>query len=243
MGQPPEIVKVREPGVRLYDDRPASNLAPQQWEYAVMAVNSYRDHWHNAAMLSAASKLTAHPLAAIQLTQLPTDCLADEKSPLPLPGWYRWADFPEKDPALEKDANKQQLFFEVWQKSDPGEVVAIVFRGTVPSKWRSWVADFRWFIPFHDDQYTLAAGKLAGKFADELAVRAKAGLLAKDYQVVTVGHSLGGGLAQQLAYSLPKRDAIPRISSVYAFDPSPVTGYFSVDSEVRDANKQGSNIR
>jgi pimeloyl-ACP methyl ester carboxylesterase len=44
-------------------------------------------------------------------------------------------------------------------------------------------------------------------------------------QIVAVGHSLGGGLAQQAAYM------DPRIRQVYAFDPSIVTG--SSDAHVR----------
>ena len=52
-------------------------------------------------------------------------------------------------------------------------------------------------------------------------------------EVVAVGHSLGGGLAQLAAYS------DHRIRRVYAFDPSMVTGYYSVDPPHRDRNVQG----
>jgi hypothetical protein len=35
---------------------------------------------------------------------------------------------------------------------------------------------------------------------------------------------------------------MPRVSAVYGFDPSPVTGWFSVPSERRHANAQGLHI-
>src|ERR1700678_3465522 len=55
-------------------------------------------------------------------------------------------------------------------------------------------------------------------------------------QIIAVGHSLGGGLAQLAAYS------DPNIRRVYAFDPSMVTGYYSVDPRNRDRNVQGLGI-
>jgi hypothetical protein len=53
-------------------------------------------------------------------------------------------------------------------------------------------------------------------------------------------HSLGGGLAQEFAYSLPVGtfDA-PRATKVYAFDPSPATGFLSVKRATRNENKKG----
>jgi len=55
-------------------------------------------------------------------------------------------------------------------------------------------------------------------------------------EIVAVGHSLGGGLAQLAAYS------DPRIRRVYAFDPSMVTGFYSVNPPNRDRNVQGLAI-
>ena len=60
----------------------------------------------------------------------------------------------------------------------------------------------------------------------------------------STGHSLGGGLAQQFAYALPNDPAgvVPRVSEVYAFDPSPVTGYFSVARDLRESNSRELSI-
>jgi len=35
---------------------------------------------------------------------------------------------------------------------------------------------------------------------------------------------------------------MPRVSEVHAFDPSPVTGWFSVDRDVRNSNAKGLHI-
>jgi pimeloyl-ACP methyl ester carboxylesterase len=59
----------------------------------------------------------------------------------------------------------------------------------------------------------------------------------KDATIYSTGHSLGGGLAQQFAYSLPRNSRQRRVAQVYAFDPSPVTGFYSVDAALRDMNK------
>ena len=238
MSQRPDTVKIRDPGNRIYRDEPASGKAKSEWEFAIMSENAYRDHWLK-------EKPVANPklsLAAVPAAQATTNCDVDSDQPLPLPGWFRWTDFPVGDPALESNADRQQLFFEVWQKGIPGAIVAIVFRGTVPNKWQTWQADFRWLIPLHEDQYTIAAEILAGAFAKEVGKRITNGSLSKEVQLVSVGHSLGGGLAQEMAYALPSLPGIPRITKVYAFNPSPVTGFHSVPPAQRDINTKTLEI-
>lgn len=53
-------------------------------------------------------------------------------------------------------------------------------------------------------------------------------------QIVSVGHSLGAGLAQFSA--LANNSARPRITKVFAFDPSPVTGASYIDASIRKQN-------
>jgi hypothetical protein len=53
-------------------------------------------------------------------------------------------------------------------------------------------------------------------------------------QIVSVGHSLGAGLAQFSA--LANNPARPRITKVFAFDPSPVTGASYVNAAIRAQN-------
>ena len=238
LSQRDDIVKVRDPGNRIYRDEPAYVTAKSEWEYAIMSENAYRDHWTKEKPVASAQLA----LVAVPTLSMPTKCIVDSDEPIPLPGWSRWADFPFEDPALVTSADRQQLFFEVWQKGLPGEIVAIVFRGTVPGKWQTWTADFRWLSPLHEDQYTIAAENLASDFAQEVGKRIANGSLVNNVQLVAVGHSLGGGLAQEFAYALPNKPGIPRITQVYAFNPSPVTGFHSVPSAQRDLNTKTLKI-
>ena len=53
---------------------------------------------------------------------------------------------------------------------------------------------------------------------------------------------MGGGLAHEFAYSLPADPNVPRVKKVYAFDPSPVTGFYSVDEGLRTTNSESLDI-
>jgi len=93
--------------------------------------------------------------------------------------------------------------------------VLIVFRGsrTFPS-W-DWYSNFRCitqFVPFIYDHYDQVV-YLIPEIVKELH---KA--YGEKIKIMTTGHSLGGGLAQQAAY------ASPFISQAYVFNTSPVTG-------------------
>ncbi len=89
----------------------------------------------------------------------------------------------------------------------------VVFRGTVASSLDDWIANFHWFhrLTPIDDYYDQARGNIATvvKIAKQQGCGGR---------IVAVGHSLGGGLAQHVAYAHPK------IRTVYAFDPSFVIG-------------------
>jgi hypothetical protein len=41
---------------------------------------------------------------------------------------------------------------------------------------------------------------------------------------------------------LPINEGVPRVEHVYAFDPSPVTGFFSVERDLRDQNSKDLKI-
>jgi pimeloyl-ACP methyl ester carboxylesterase len=93
----------------------------------------------------------------------------------------------------------------------------------------------------HKDEYTEIVKVFGPAFVTEFSRRAKepGGSYLRDATIYSTGHSLGGGLAQQFAYSLPTGPGMQRVAQVYAFDPSPVTGFYSVDSRTRDINKNG----
>ncbi len=154
-------------------------------------------------------------------------------------GWEKWSNFPNE----EKKAQFERvgLHCEVWTKKRKTPIVAVVFRGTDFKSIVDWKANLRWALrmcPAHRDQYTAVESSLGCLFNEALAKWAKDENIAK-FNLVTVGHSLGGGLAQCFAYTLPTTECAynARVSEVYAFASSPVTAYFTVAKpELRDDN-------
>jgi pimeloyl-ACP methyl ester carboxylesterase len=113
-------------------------------------------------------------------------------------------------------------------------VVTVTFGGTVFTNGMDWRANLRWFLPGGwRDQYTDVVRRFAPAFVHEFVNRT-AGRQASTIELISTGHSLGGGLAQQFACAHCLDDRVPRVTKVYAFDPSPVTGFFSVKRSVRN---------
>lgn len=150
-------------------------------------------------------------------------------------GWARWPDFGGSE--LQVEIQKVHLRAEVWWHLQEKKV-AVAFGGTVFTNIKDWKANLRWFLPHEDDEYTVIVKSFGRAFEKEYLDKVKqAGWQASEHiHLFSTGHSLGGGLAQEFAYSLPINDAIPRISKVYAIDPSPVTGFYSVQKDVREVN-------
>jgi pimeloyl-ACP methyl ester carboxylesterase len=160
--------------------------------------------------------------------------------PKSLPGKkYAWERL--DDPAVKQPISRRRgiflggLYLEVWHTTDATgkAVAAIVFRGTRFTSWRDWYANLRWFtkwIPGVLDQYHEASARAAALLQ---LIRARS---TDEVRVITAGHSLGGGLAQQVAYSSPG------VTDVFAFNPSPVTGFYSVAEKVRNECAQKLRI-
>ena len=229
LGQKASEVVIREPGDRfLSSPRPIALYAKEHWEFAWLSVAAYQK--------TRAGKLRAQRMTALGATGT-GGVTADPERVLAAAGWLQWTSFP--DDGLLKKIQASHLRVEVWERKDPA-AVAVTFGGTVFNNDADWRANLRWFIPGKRDEYTDVVQTFAPAFDVELTRRAQEmdPMRLSQLELFATGHSLGGGLAQQFAYSLPY-DSVRHVKKVYAFDPSPVTGFYSVGVKLRDENKQG----
>jgi pimeloyl-ACP methyl ester carboxylesterase len=199
------------------------------------------EHWIFAWLAAAAYVRTPAGQEEQQTVRKATDDEVDPFAELRESGWSLWTHFP--DGPLRTIMDQTHLRVEVWEKRS-SSTIAVSFGGSIFSNRMDWRSNLRWFLPAHRDAYSDVVQSFAPAFARELSARfmREGGEDLKNVRVVSVGHSLGGGLAQQFAYCLDPQDSIPRVSKVYAFDPSPVTGFFSVDKAIRKRNSRGLKI-
>ena len=153
-----------------------------------------------------------------------------------------WPDFPAAE--LQHQMDAVHLRAQVWTNRAKRSVV-VAFGGTVFSSRKAWRSNPRWLYPFRHDEYTLIVNKFSPEFAKVFAKQKEAacwGFLT-GASIYSTGHSLDAGPAEEFTYSLPvDRFDAPRVAKVYAFDPSPVTGFLSVKRATRNENKKGLKI-
>jgi len=220
---------VRIPGRRfLSAPQPITPFAKEHWEFAWLSDAAYQETDAGKKHIEKIRKKTLPGIAAV---------IPDPLAPLAQAGWRQWKHFPGE--ALLEQIKDSHLRVQVWERSEP-PAIAITFGGTVFNNNADWRANLRWFTPGWPDAYTDVVQKFAPAFRDELnrCSQSMDPLRLSKLNLYSTGHSLGGGLAQQFAYSLPL-DCVKHVNQVYAFDPSPVTGFFSVKRHLRTENKKG----
>jgi hypothetical protein len=238
LGQTPFEVVIRVPGDRfLSAPLPVAPYAQRHWEFAWMSLAAYAGTPAGAKRRQRDALMDAKDPARTAPDGTPL-AYRDPVLALEEAGWSRW---PPCEPlSMWQQIENAHLRVEVWENHARG-ALAVAFGGTVFDDWKDWLSNLRWFIPWHDDEYTQVVRTFGPAFVDEYQRRFSG---SSRPELLSTGHSLGGGLAQQFAYALPPDPAgiVPRVSAVYAFDPSPVTGYLSVASELRDANSRELSI-
>ena len=219
-GQTPDDVVTREPGKRLLGaPKPVATEANKDLEFAWMSQSAYEK---------------------IGQGNTPDADSSSDKA-LKDAGWTLWPNFP--DDGLLQQISKSHLRVQVWA-NPASKSVAVAFGGTVFKNCADWRSNLRWFLPTKNDEYSAVVRELAPRFIEKFLEQAQEMEWAflKQATFYSTGHSLGGGLAQQFAYALPLNDRVPRVKQVFALDPSPVTGFYSVNKNTRDQNKNGLKI-
>ena len=233
LDQQPDQVIQRTEGEDNYALRQkAGPVAARVLPYALLAEQSYDPKVYQRRRIA--------PRAPACASDDPSDCdmrAEDRRAARWLDEWrYVWScDGPDECgvKTAGETAPVGGLGVQIWaRKGVPCPEAVIAFRGTVGGNRGDWESNFHWILrafPIYDqyDQVRDHIGDFIDRLQSDRCYRAGA------TQITAVGHSLGGGLAQLAAYS------DPRIRRVYAFDPSMVTGFYSVDPPNRDRTVQG----
>ncbi|CAD5374384.1 putative Lipase (Class 3) [Rubrivivax sp. A210] len=142
-------------------------------------------------------------------------------------GWSQYSPNAVKFPECDDELG---MFVRVWQrKSESTTEYTIVFRGTGKGAQDWFNGNLWWFKRFlpGNDQYASSRD-----FAKRLIEQAERENLEDSEKgpivFYTAGHSLGGGLAQNVLYSFPDK-----VSQAFAFDSSPVTAYSEQNEATR----------
>lgn len=136
--------------------------------------------------------------------------------------------------------------FQVWARThfphaahDACSEVSIAFRGTAGSI-SDWISNFDPGTHYVADDYYSQLRRNINAIIRKISNLDCYKRAAHHPQIVSVGHSLGGGLAQFAA--LANTRSGPRIAKVFAFDPSPVTASPRINKQTLSENAKRLEI-
>lgn len=140
--------------------------------------------------------------------------------------WQRWTEVsnPESPPCMDKDGLYYETYVHLNREGKLDEAV-IAFRGTENSRsqiLKDWTTNLAAAFGFEPSEFKLARLAMPG------LVKALEARFAQDQNppiIYATGHSLGGGLAQQLAYMSRS------VKAAITFNTSPVTNWSSLRFE------------
>lgn len=198
---------------------PATRLTAHYVPYAILAAEAYRDVDPQGGFTK---RRVGGPI--VYDTPATTAAVARWMKPWRFEGG-------EMGPLCDgpKPCGLAGLEYQIWthrRRDGSCDEAAVVFRGTDSSSFSDWMSNLHWVVRLTsiNDQYEQVQTKLDAIIAE----RVRPLCPSRSARIVAVGHSLGGGLAQQAAFM--SRD----IRHVYAFDPSFVTGSTDRHSRTED---------
>lgn len=239
--QTPDEAMYRAPGARLLDETVDAGVpARLHWQYAWLAVASYNAIVDLPGETEPLGSNTRVGPVTIEANGKSITCDGPEEE-LKKAGWNRidpiW---PAPHDVIYPVLLRTHTRVQVWENRAQKTLV-VSFGGT--DSGIDWRSNFRWFIPESEDEYSIVAKQVTTAFAAEFKRRLQQpeNAYLREMKLNTTGHSLGGGLAQQFAYALPADPdgLVPRVSRIYAFDSSPVTGHGDVDEATLRTNVIG----
>ena len=147
--------------------------------------------------------------------------------------WSRWAGTPDIRACFNASGLAYETYIHTQTDGKTVDEAVISFRGTendgIEKAWHDWGTNFSALFGFAPPQYVLAQQHVP-------AVLAALHTRHPDIKIYVTGHSLGGGLAQQIAY-LSDQDK-HKVEATFTFDPSPVTNWsqLQLDGAVKTAD-------
>lgn len=226
--QDPRLVRILPPPDPEHprDDPPAAPYAETALPYALLAEATYNNRLYPAKP----GDPIPDPTAELSKGRCKQPCYADRRARAIYSQW-RLVDA-KRHPYSEGSG----MDIQIW--ATRGRIcrqVVIAFRGTDRGDPGDMLANFHWFgrIFGVNDEYKQLHTHIHA-LVDEAQ---HLGCYRKGTaEILAVGHSLGGGLAQHAGFY------DHRIGRIFAFDPSFVTGSWDLPAAIRTTNSKGRKV-